>query len=724
MYINKITLLLLTLTLRFVLIAQEHWESIILENDTFRYFEATSEPPNDWNQNTFNDASWKSGQGGIGYADDDDNTQIETVNSLYIRKLFSITDTSLIKDLLLDIDYDDAFVAYLNGTEIARSGNVIDEIPAYNGTLTVDHEASMYQGGLPERYKIDISFLNNVTNLIAIHILNVGINSSDLTSIIYLNAMINSESILFNPTPDWFYEPVTYESSNLPLIFINTFGMQIPYDHKIDGHMGIINNENGRNYLNDPFNGYDGFIGIDGRGSSSQMFDKKNYNIETRTDSGTNNNVELLGMPRENDWILHGPYSDKTLMRNALVYHLGSLTGRWAPRYRFCELYLNDQYYGVNVLIEKVKRDNDRLNIVELLPENITGDALTGGYLLKIDRPDPGSWTSPFPGINGINNIEISYEDPEWEELVQVQRDYIKNYITDFEYALHDEDFDDMENSYRAYIDMLSFVDYFIINELSKNVDGYRLSTFFYKDRDSRGGKLCMGPLWDYNLAFGNADYYECGLTTGWLVNSISPDDWFQIPFWWEKLREDPLFNSNLKKRWFSLRENQFSQANIFKIIDSLVNLLSEAQVRNFDQFPVFNQYIWPNNFIGSSYEEEINYMKDWIADRLTWIDNQLESIVEINGYEELLVNSYEIYAYPNPFTEKFTLKMNLFKSAKVNVSIYSISGQVVYEFTQDCQAGLNDLLIDLQHISGKGMFIYELKVNNRFITSDKIIKN
>ncbi|MBN2519373.1 MAG: CotH kinase family protein [Bacteroidales bacterium] len=703
---------------------QSHWESIVLSDDLMKYYEAVATEPSNWQSLLFDDSAWKIGPGGFGYGDDDDVTFVGHVNSLYLRIEFTINDIAILNNILLDIDYDDAFVAYLNETEVARSANITEQNPAYNSPLTTDHEARMYTGGQPERFKISTDFLVNGENLLAIQVLNTDTNSSDLSAIVFMNAEINSPDIIYNQVPSWFIAPASFTSLNLPIIAINTFGQYISYDNNINAHMGIVSNETGINSINDPFNGYDGFISIRGRGSSSQMFAKKNYNIETQTETGENNNVSLLGLPEENDWVLHGPYSDKTLIRNALIYHLGTLMGKWAPRSRFCELYLNNEYCGVYVLLEKIKRDKNRLNIPEILPEFTSGDEMTGGYILKIDRPDPGSWTSPFKGINGINNIEISYVEPEWETMPAIQRNYIKDFVTNFEYALHDEPFDDKVKGYRAYINVPSFVDYYIINEFTKNVDGYRLSSFFFKDRDSRGGKLCMGPLWDYNLAFGNADYYDCGNTEGWLVNSIPSGDGFQIPFWWEKLREDPLFNSDLKKRWFSLREGPFSQAKIYATIDSLVNIIEEAQIRNFTQFPVLSEYIWPNNFIGNNYEAEINYLKYWINDRLAWMDNQLEPIIEIDGIQENYTNNYEINIYPNPFENTFTLNIYLYESADIIINIYNLTGQIIYSYNNTFPQGLNEIPVNLSKM-GKhsGMLLFQIKLNNQLIKSDKIIK-
>lgn len=511
--------------------------------------------------------------------------------------------------------------------------------------------------------------------------------------------------------------------SNLPIIIINTLGQQIPDEPRIRCHMGIIDNQQAVNSTTDPFNGYDGSITIEIRGSSSQMFEKKNFGFETQTDTGTNLNVPLLGMPEENDWVLHGPYSDKSLMRNALTYQLGNLAGSWAPRCRFCELYINNSYSGVYVLMEKIKIDKNRLAIANLKPEDISGDELTGGYLLKIDRPEEGYWVSPYLSNNGWSNIQISYADPEYSEMLPVQRNYIKNYVTSFENALHGSSFKDPTTGYRAFIDVQSFVDFYLINELSKNVDAYRLSTFFYKDKDSKGGKLKMGPLWDFNLSFGNADYYNCQYTDGWFADGMSSGDSWQPPFWWQRLREDPYFNAQLAIRWFSLRKTVFSDISIENCIDSIANLLDAAQQRNFQQFPVLNQYVWPNSYIGGSYNNEINFLKDWTFDRLSWMDSQLGLINSVEELEESFAGASIAYPYPNPFSESLVFRINLKQKATITLLIVNLTGTTLVLETIELEEGSNEIPIETTNFGKQaGIFLYELSIDGNRVKSGKLV--
>ncbi|MEI7503184.1 MAG: CotH kinase family protein, partial [Paludibacter sp.] len=618
-------LILSFLLISCTLFSQKHWESIILASDTWSYLPALSEPPATWFQSTFDDSAWKTGAGGIGYADGDDATTIAAVNSVYIRKKFTIANVDLIDQLLLDIDYDDAFVLYLNGKEVARSSNITATPPLYNSAITIDHEALLYRSLLPERYILSNSSLIKGVNLIAVQILNYNLASTDLSSLVFLNARINSVATVYRPVPSWFVAPTSTEDtfeSNLPLISINTQGLTILDEPKITARMNIINNESGINNIKDTTYNYNGLIGIEMRGSSSLTFEKKSFGFETRTDSATNLNVSLLGLPKENDWVLYGPYPDKTLIRNVLAYKIGNLFGRWSPHTRFCEVFINKEYRGLYVLIEKIKIDKSRLNLSKLKVTDITGDNLSGGYLLKIDRPDPGYWISPYKARNDIQNVSISYVDPVYEDLMPEQRTYIKDYITNFENVVRSANYKDPVAGYRPLVNYTSFVDYYILNELSRNLDGYRLSTFFHKDKDSKGGKLTMGPFWDYDLTFGNANFFSAGNTSGWVVDGLGNGDEYGIPFWWDKFRLDPYFNSQLKLRWNELRADKLSNVNLTAIIDSCATDLTSAQVRNFQKYNILSTYVWPNNYIGGSYANELDYMKTWITNRLVWMES------------------------------------------------------------------------------------------------------
>ncbi len=418
----------------------------------------------------------------------------------------------------------------------------------------------------------------------------------------------------------------------LPLISINTNGAVIVDEPKVNAKITVFEED---------VISYEGDIAIEFRGASSQaLFPKKSYGFETRDANNEDLDVPLLGFPEEEDWILNGPYSDKTLLRNVLIYDLSRNMNMYASRTKLVELNVNSSYQGVYVFMEKLKRDSQRIAIEKLNEAENSGEDLTGGYILKIDKVSGSNLGEGYNPQNSFNSsyapprgssdkrIRFLYEYPKAEEITTAQKSYIETYINDFENALASDNFTDPTTGYAAYIDVNSFIDFFILNELSNNVDGYRLSTFMHKDKN---GKLKMGPIWDFNLAFGNAGYCRGEATNVWTYkfNERCSDDFWLIPFWWERLLEDPSFVNQLKSRWTSLRANTLSENGIFSIVDAYTDQLSGigALNRNFSTWDIIGEWIWPNNFVGNTYTEETNYFKNFISDRLTWLDSNINAL-------------------------------------------------------------------------------------------------
>jgi hypothetical protein len=186
-----------------------------------------------------------------------------------------------------------------------------------------------------------------------------------------------------------------------------------------------------------------------------------------------------------------------------------------------------------------------------------------------------------------------------------------------FETALYGSGFMNPTNGYRAYLDVDSFIDQHWLIEMSKNVDGFRYSTFLHKDR---GGKLKLEPVWDWNLSFGNADYYGGWNTSQWYNPHLRPNE----ISWFRRLRQDPDFSQRCVDRWGQLRTNEFSPAKLLKSVDQMAAQLDEAQARNFNRWGIMGQHVHPNWYVGRTYKDEINWMKRWIKDRIAWIDSQL----------------------------------------------------------------------------------------------------
>ena len=413
---------------------------------------------------------------------------------------------------------------------------------------------------------------------------------------------------------------VNYTESNLPIISINTYGEDIPDEPRIDAYMGIINNNSGTNNINDPFNDYNGKITIEKRGNSSQEQEKPPYRFETVDNNGENNNVKLLGLPEENDWILYAPWSDKSLLRNVLIYSLSNEMGRYAPRSKFVELYLNNEYRGVYVLMEKIKRDKNRVAISSLDPNSNFGDNLTGGYILKFDWAETGDNNGGFFSL--IDGMRYNYHYPKPDEISSEQENYIQSYINSYENIMNSNKYNS-EEGYSSFIDIGSFVDFIILQEISRNVDAYGLSTYIYKDKESINNKLTAGPIWDFNHGFGNCDYYKAWETVGWNI-SYTYNDMDQRAFWWLKLWNDDNFQEMIKDRYKLLRESTLSTNNINTLIDQYVFKLGTSVDKNFTKWPILGEYIWPNKQVFDTYQEEIIYLKTWINNRLTWMDSEL----------------------------------------------------------------------------------------------------
>ena len=670
-------------------ISQDHWETAVYAGDIWSYVVPESELPVDWSSIGFDDSSWLTGEGGFGYGDGDDGTEITPAVSVYLRRIFTVADAASLVSAILHADYDDGFVAYLNGTEIGRSSNLGDPgafIP-FDETTSSDHEAQLYQGGYPDAHSLDSEQLESILtewdNVLAVQAHNVGTNSSDMSSNFFLSFGIADGSTFYGPTPEWFQAPFTFTESSLPIVIIDTFGEEIHSDPRITAHMGIIDSGSGINHMSDPFNGYDGQISIEVRGSSSQMFPKKQYALETQDGDGQNLNVPILGMPAENDWILYAPYSDKSLLRNYLAYELARDMEKYASRTRFCELVINEDYKGLYIFMEKIKRDNNRVDIAKLEPDETSGDDLTGGYILKVDKWDgennDGWWSnSPLAGYDGI---WYQYHYPKPDDIVDAQREYIMDYVSDFEALMASSTYDDPGAGYYGQVNLGSFIDVSLMSEISKNVDAYRLSAYMYKDRDSTDGRLTMGPIWDYNLAFGNADYYDGWNTEGWQMDIELENDGFKIPFWWYRIWDDETFIIAFNQRWQQLRQSIFSEDYIMSLIDSAITRIDEAQVRNFQRWPVLDEYVWPNAYVGGSYENEIAYLKEWISQRLEWMDE--ETLMKSRPPQ--LIFDYRLdHAFPNPFNPVTTIGFSIPRSDLVSINIYDFLGRQVEALFHD----------------------------------------
>ena len=413
-------------------------------------------------------------------------------------------------------------------------------------------------------------------------------------------------------------------SSNLPVIILDADQISPNQDDYIDTAAAFFEPAaDGLTNLSDsPV--LNSLSGIKIRGSSSASFPKKQYSFEIRDAMGEDFDVSIFGLPEESDWVLYAPYSDKSLMRNYLAYNWSDAMGHYAPGTVFCEVFLNtddgvveaSDYVGVYVLIEKIKIGENRVDIEEINGGSLLDPTTTGGVILKVDRQDSDEY-----GFVSSYGQSFVVHKPDLDELSAAEKLYIRNYINDFEAVLYGDDFADPEIGYAAYIDVESFIDEHILVELMKNIDGFRLSNYFYFDDDT---KLTSGPVWDYNLSLGNANYYGGEDPTGWYYQVLAGtgDTFNDYPFY-DRLFEDPNFQQQYIDRWAELRSTIFDTETLLNQINETATYLNDAEIRDQAVWQTLGTYVWPNYYIGQTYADEINYMSNFLTQRLAWIDSQ-----------------------------------------------------------------------------------------------------
>lgn len=405
-------------------------------------------------------------------------------------------------------------------------------------------------------------------------------------------------------------------SSDLPILVLDSFGRTIPGEPKIPGYIHVIDvdPETGRSQLlgTPQFSGqrFSGLVGIEARGRSTFDRRKQSLSLEIRDQNGDDLNVGLLGMPPESDWVLWGPFNfDRAMMRNPFMYRLSNQIGRYAVRTQFCEIFLNIDgsalsravdYFGVYVFMEKVKRGPRRVD-VEPLPLQATEEPeISGGYMLKIDRPGPRD----FGFTAGGQKLQYLY--PREEDIPPHQAAWIQRFMDDFGDALYGEDFADPQLGYAKYLDVGAAIDFHIMTEFTKDPDMFTLSTYMHKPR---GGKLTLGPVWDFDHTMGGDD----------IVQALDPIGWSLAVErgWLGRLFQDPSFVKQYNRRWCELRSGSMSTENMHALVDSMAAELQEAQARNYARWTGLVS-------LDGGYELEVKQLKDWIEARASWMDEKL----------------------------------------------------------------------------------------------------
>lgn len=701
--------------------------------DTVSYLPATSEPDSSWYSVGFNDSSWNKDIGliGFGYGSTGYVAIDSTAKSLYSRFSFQIENKGEIKCLNFFCDFDDGYIAYLNGVEIARV-NVDKSVlyPPFDAVSTRSHASELIMGLTSPVLGIylDSAFLSNNLlegeNIIAVHVFNDSLGN-DLMFIPCLmdisDQRIGESDQYYQRFDSRYKRPIDIDSTNLPLVIVETEENGIAYDQRIwaTAQMGIINN--GEGYFNkpsDPYNEYNGLIKIRQRGQSSRDFPKKSYRFELVDENLADTSFALLGMPKESDWILFGPYADKSQIRNKFAYDLAARMGGYAPRSRFCELVLNGQTEGLYLLTEQVKRDKNRINISKLKTTDISGDDVTGGYIFMYDKADVF-----YKGTFRTNQRKIVYPD----SLTSEQKTYLKRYFTVYDSILtKTNDFRDPLKGFRKYASDTSLVDFIIINEIVKNPDAYIYSTYLYKDRDDKDGRTKFGPLWDCDIAFGTSQFQEGYNSNGWQFNINANNAGMKLT----RYMQDTAFVRLLQNRWFELRAKTFSNDSVFTYLDQLVDLVKTAEERNYEVWPIIEKNLFYQAVFVDSYENEISNMKEWIAARLEWIDNNIDDIyydLKIVGNNTMeSIAGVELRCFPNPFADQLTLDFNIDKSGEARIEIDNLTGQLQYSFKIGEVLGHQQITLNNQRIASlkQGMYVARLLIDNTPVQSVKIIKN
>lgn len=430
--------------------------------------------------------------------------------------------------------------------------------------------------------------------------------------------------------------------SNLPLLVLNPFGKYISSGSRTLASLQIIEpGKDGATTLAGKLD-YDGRASVNVRGFSTLRQPKNSLTIRLVDENSSKTKASLLGMPKESDWVLYAPYADKTLMRDVLAYELSNAMGRYAPRTRLVEVFIDRSggklarrdYMGVYVLVEKIKRDKNRVNIAAPA-EDGAARISDPSFIIKRDHSD--RYEPSFRTSRG-NHFFYVYPNP--EEMTREQMNGISRYMGRLEASIYGDDFRDPAKGYAAFLDVGAFIDQHWLIEMSKNIDGFRYSAFVHRDR---GGKVVAGPAWDWNLSFGNADYYDASDPSGWYTELLRESE----ICWFRRLHEDPEFAQRTIDRWGELRRSVFSTARILARVDELAAQLNEAQERNFTRWPIMGRRVNPNDFVGDSYAEEVKWMKQWIQKRLDWIDRQFPAtpvISEAQGMVTLKAAAGKVY--------------------------------------------------------------------------------
>ncbi len=573
-------------------------------------------------------------------------------------------------------------------------------------------------------------FSGNFIPMSQIGAVNNGQNPNGIWKITVYDGAGQDEGNVLNCSLTFGASPFTYfkfNSSKLPIVVINTNGLPIGNDIKTVVDMGIIYNGSGsRNYLADPFTEYNGKIGIEYRGNYSLSLPQKPYSFELIDSIGNSIDSTILGMPAESDWLLLANYNDKSFARNVLANDLFHDLGHYSVRSKYVDVVLDGEYQGIYLLAEKIKRDVNRVDISKLDTNELVGNNVTGGYIFKVDYWDnTNSWQSNYSpiGFPGLD-VHFVYYYPKPESIVLEQQTYIQNFINEFESVLYSPTFDDPNFGYRKYISTTSFIDYFIVNESARNIDGFKKSRFFSKDKDNFDGsikKLKAGPVWDFDWAFKDINPGSDD-GSGFIFNYPASD--VNSPGWYIRLLQDTVFANELRCRYEDYRRNKLSLPYLFAKIDSISAVVNESQEWHYLTWGHLSSPTGTPEVQAppASYAEEVQHLKDWLTRRIQWLDINMPGTLSgcsFNNLAELSEKNYTIY--PNPFASFIAIDLEEMPSEAVEINLLDATGRIIRRqlFTQNGAQHFD--LTDLGDLTTGVYFVELILGHHKFI--QKLVK-
>ena len=391
-------------------------------------------------------------------------------------------------------------------------------------------------------------------------------------------------------------------------------------------------------------------------------------------------------MPVENDWVLLSNYNDRSLIRNTLAYKLFGEMGNYSVKTSLCEVLIDSAYRGIYVFGEKIKRDNNRVNIAKLTTSDNTGDDVTGGYILEQNYWDANnSFLSNYSPIDHPTfDVHFVYKEPNVDSITVPQKAYIAAFIDSLEDALYSPNFADTAIGYRKYLDTKSFIDYFIINELARSNDGFKKSVYFHKDKYSNGGKLKAGPIWDFDWAWKNmygCNIFESTDGSGWAhhINDC-PTDNYSCGYY-VRLLQDSTFNNELRCRYETFRATILDTSNIFNYLDSVRTLVQNAQARHFQKWPLLG-VSGPAPEVGAiatTYNAEIDTLKHWINLRLDWLDESIPGFCTSPTVSNKAHKAFQpMRCFPNPSNGLVLFESDLNSDPSMQILIFDVTGKLI----------------------------------------------